>query len=159
MIGEGRILVFFVSEGMNTSGDEIRCNAAKRRCTWLLYAWSTRFARQVGSGKRPMLRYSAPFCYSRPFSFPCCPSLLIHRHAWNNLRFLVEFSAACHMYIYIFLFFRITALDACGNYGYAGTHGGLLYVWELSSGRKVTGTQCFNSKWCVTLSWMFDVML
>ncbi|ONM20799.1 DNA binding [Zea mays] len=40
---------------------------------------------------------------------------------------------------------RITALDACGNYGYAGTHGGLLYLWELSSGRKVTGTQCFNS--------------
>jgi hypothetical protein len=51
------------------------------------------------------------------------------------------------MYVYIYiLFFRITALDACGNYGYAGTHGGLLYLWELSSGRKVTGTQCFNSK-------------
>ncbi|RCV10839.1 hypothetical protein SETIT_2G140800v2 [Setaria italica] len=39
---------------------------------------------------------------------------------------------------------RVTALDASGNYGFAGTHGGLLYLWELSSGRKLTGTQCFN---------------
>ncbi|KAJ1288577.1 hypothetical protein BS78_02G098200 [Paspalum vaginatum] len=38
---------------------------------------------------------------------------------------------------------RVTALDASGNYGLAGTHGGLLYLWELSSGRKVTGAQCF----------------
>jgi len=53
--------------------------------------------------------------------------------------------AVCQMY-FLFLFFRVTALDACGNYGYAGTHAGLLYLWELSSGRKVTGTQCFNRK-------------
>ena len=62
------------------------------------------------------------------------------------LRFLVEFLAVSQMYIYFFFFFRVTALDACGNYGYAGTHAGLLYLWELSSGRKVTCTQCFNSK-------------
>ncbi|CAL5080302.1 unnamed protein product [Urochloa decumbens] len=41
---------------------------------------------------------------------------------------------------------RLNALDACGNYGFAGTHGGLLYLWELSSGRKLTGIQCFNRK-------------
>ncbi|PAN11118.1 hypothetical protein PAHAL_2G142800 [Panicum hallii] len=39
---------------------------------------------------------------------------------------------------------RITALDASGNYGFAGTNGGLLYLWELSSGRKLIGVQCFN---------------
>lgn len=39
---------------------------------------------------------------------------------------------------------RVTTLDAYGNYGFAGTNGGLLYLWELSSGRKLTGTQCFN---------------
>ncbi|OEL18842.1 hypothetical protein BAE44_0020139, partial [Dichanthelium oligosanthes] len=39
---------------------------------------------------------------------------------------------------------RVTALDASGNYGFAGTHGGQLYLWELSSGRKLTGIQCFN---------------
>jgi hypothetical protein len=47
---------------------------------------------------------------------------------------------------YIFLLFRVTALDSFGNYGFAGTHGGLLYLWELSSGRKLTSTQCFNCK-------------
>ncbi|KAF2915048.1 hypothetical protein DAI22_09g002100 [Oryza sativa Japonica Group] len=41
---------------------------------------------------------------------------------------------------------RATAVDVCGNHGFAGTHGGLLYAWELSSGRKLAGTQCFNSK-------------
>ncbi|XP_015696535.1 uncharacterized protein LOC102720352 [Oryza brachyantha] len=39
---------------------------------------------------------------------------------------------------------RATAVEACGNHGFTGTHGGLLYAWELSSGRKLAGTQCFN---------------
>ncbi|KAG2642092.1 hypothetical protein PVAP13_2KG271216 [Panicum virgatum] len=34
---------------------------------------------------------------------------------------------------------RITALDASGSYGFAGTNGGQLYLWELSSGRKLIG--------------------
>uniref|UniRef100_A0ACD5XQ02 Uncharacterized protein n=1 Tax=Avena sativa TaxID=4498 RepID=A0ACD5XQ02_AVESA len=40
---------------------------------------------------------------------------------------------------------RATSVDATGNYGFAGTYEGLLYMWELSSGRKLTSTQCFNS--------------
>ncbi|VAI30410.1 unnamed protein product [Triticum turgidum subsp. durum] len=39
---------------------------------------------------------------------------------------------------------RATSVDACGNHGFAGTRGGFLYMWELSSGRKLTSTQCFN---------------
>uniref|UniRef100_M8C662 Uncharacterized protein n=1 Tax=Aegilops tauschii TaxID=37682 RepID=M8C662_AEGTA len=39
---------------------------------------------------------------------------------------------------------RATSVDACGNHGFAGTHGGFFYIWELSSGRKLTSTQCFN---------------
>ncbi|KAM3274277.1 hypothetical protein ACQJBY_043430 [Aegilops geniculata] len=39
---------------------------------------------------------------------------------------------------------RATSVDACGNHGFAGTHGGFFYMWELSSGRKLTSTQCFN---------------
>ncbi|KAL6600312.1 hypothetical protein ACP70R_045112 [Stipagrostis hirtigluma subsp. patula] len=39
---------------------------------------------------------------------------------------------------------RATAVDACDNYGFAGTYGGQLYTWELSSGRKLAVTQCFN---------------
>ncbi|KAF0921328.1 hypothetical protein E2562_003128 [Oryza meyeriana var. granulata] len=39
---------------------------------------------------------------------------------------------------------RATTVDACGNHGFTGTHGGLLYAWELSSGRKLAATQCFN---------------
>ena len=72
-------------------------------------------------------------------------TLLIVKDMLEILRFSVEFLAVCRMY-FLFLFFRVTALDACGNYGYAGTHAGLLYLWELSFGRKVTGTQCFNRK-------------
>uniref|UniRef100_A0A0E0LY54 Uncharacterized protein n=1 Tax=Oryza punctata TaxID=4537 RepID=A0A0E0LY54_ORYPU len=34
---------------------------------------------------------------------------------------------------------RATAVDVCGNHGFTGTHGGLLYAWELSSGRKLAG--------------------
>ncbi|KAK3143238.1 hypothetical protein QOZ80_4BG0360570 [Eleusine coracana subsp. coracana] len=37
-----------------------------------------------------------------------------------------------------------TAVDTSGNYGFAGTYGGLLYMWELSSGRKLAGTQCID---------------
>uniref|UniRef100_A0A0D9XBG3 FYR C-terminal domain-containing protein n=1 Tax=Leersia perrieri TaxID=77586 RepID=A0A0D9XBG3_9ORYZ len=39
---------------------------------------------------------------------------------------------------------RATAVDVCGNHGFTGTHGGLLYAWELSSGRKLAAAQCFN---------------
>ncbi|XP_062208252.1 uncharacterized protein LOC133909716 isoform X3 [Phragmites australis] len=39
---------------------------------------------------------------------------------------------------------RATAVDASGNYGFAGTYEGLLYTWELSSGRKLASTQCIN---------------
>ncbi|KAG8083260.1 hypothetical protein GUJ93_ZPchr0015g6991 [Zizania palustris] len=39
---------------------------------------------------------------------------------------------------------RATAVDASANHGFAGTYGGLLYTWELSSGRKLASTQCFN---------------
>ncbi|KAL6638858.1 hypothetical protein ACP70R_023494 [Stipagrostis hirtigluma subsp. patula] len=37
-----------------------------------------------------------------------------------------------------------TAVDACGNYGFAGTYGGQLCTWELPSGKKLAGTQCFS---------------
>lgn len=47
--------------------------------------------------------------------------------------------------MYIFLF-RATVVDASGNCGFAGTYEGLLYTWELSSGRKLAGTKCFNCK-------------
>uniref|UniRef100_A0ACD5Y481 Uncharacterized protein n=1 Tax=Avena sativa TaxID=4498 RepID=A0ACD5Y481_AVESA len=40
---------------------------------------------------------------------------------------------------------RATSVDATGNYGFAGTYEGLLYMWELSSGIKLTSTQCFKS--------------
>ncbi|XP_047051180.1 uncharacterized protein LOC124656491 [Lolium rigidum] len=40
---------------------------------------------------------------------------------------------------------RATSVDVTGNYGFAGTYEGLLYMWELSSGRKLTSTQCFDS--------------
>ncbi|CAM0950618.1 unnamed protein product [Alopecurus aequalis] len=40
---------------------------------------------------------------------------------------------------------RATSVDATGNYGFAGTYEGLLYMWELSSGRKLTSTQCINT--------------
>lgn len=39
---------------------------------------------------------------------------------------------------------RATVVDASGNCGFAGTYEGLLYTWELSSGRKLAGTKCFN---------------
>ena len=70
------------------------------------------------------------------------------------LSFSVECSSVCPL-IYIFLF-RITALDASGSYGFAGTNGGQLYLWELSSGRKLIGVQCFNRKWHRTMSWCLE---
>ncbi|TVU10724.1 hypothetical protein EJB05_44270, partial [Eragrostis curvula] len=39
---------------------------------------------------------------------------------------------------------RATAVDTSGNYGFAGTYGGLLYMWEVSSGRKLAHTRCIN---------------
>ncbi|GJN38286.1 hypothetical protein PR202_gb27314 [Eleusine coracana subsp. coracana] len=44
----------------------------------------------------------------------------------------------------VFFLFSATAVDTSGNYGFAGTYGGLLYMWELSSGRKLAGTQCID---------------
>ncbi|XP_024311690.1 uncharacterized protein LOC100827244 isoform X3 [Brachypodium distachyon] len=41
---------------------------------------------------------------------------------------------------------RATSIDVSGNYGFAGTYGGCLYMWELSSGRKLAGTECFNGQ-------------
>ncbi|KAJ3685590.1 hypothetical protein LUZ61_014754 [Rhynchospora tenuis] len=40
---------------------------------------------------------------------------------------------------------RISVVDAMTNYGFAGTHDGLLYKWEVSSGRKVASSHCFES--------------
>ncbi|XP_021310675.1 uncharacterized protein LOC8062589 isoform X2 [Sorghum bicolor] len=62
----------------------------------------------------------------------------------NNARWRLALLAKKRVFMGNVLDTRVTALDACGNYGYAGTHAGLLYLWELSSGRKVTCTQCFN---------------
>ncbi|XP_078178252.1 DNA binding protein [Carex rostrata] len=40
---------------------------------------------------------------------------------------------------------RISVVDASTNYGFAGTLDGLLYKWELVSGRKVASIRCFES--------------
>ncbi|GJN11933.1 hypothetical protein PR202_ga30171 [Eleusine coracana subsp. coracana] len=44
----------------------------------------------------------------------------------------------------VFFLFSASAVDTSGNFGFAGTYGGLLYMWELSSGRKLAGTQCID---------------
>ncbi|CAL5065464.1 unnamed protein product [Urochloa decumbens] len=62
----------------------------------------------------------------------------------HNARWRLALLAKNRVVIGNILDTRLTALDACGSYGFAGTHGGLLYLWELSSGRKLTGIQCFN---------------
>lgn len=43
-------------------------------------------------------------------------------------------------------------VDASTNYGFAGTLDGLLYKWELVSGRKVASIHCFESKLHADLS-------
>jgi len=69
---------------------EIRYNAAKRRCTRLLRAWSTPVLHcrwGVEKACPPCSPYSALLRYLWPFSLPCCPSLLIHN---QPTRFMEE---------------------------------------------------------------------
>ncbi|XP_062201275.1 uncharacterized protein LOC133903829 [Phragmites australis] len=62
----------------------------------------------------------------------------------HNARWRLALLAKKRIFMGNILDARATAVDASGNYGFAGTYGGLLYTWELSSGRKLAGTQCSN---------------
>ncbi|KAJ3693416.1 hypothetical protein LUZ60_008896 [Juncus effusus] len=40
---------------------------------------------------------------------------------------------------------RIFVVDACANFGFAGTHDGFCYKWDLYSGKQVASMDCFYS--------------
>ncbi|KAL6863786.1 hypothetical protein ACP4OV_016689 [Aristida adscensionis] len=62
----------------------------------------------------------------------------------HNARWRLALLAKKRIFIGNILDQRATAVDTYGDYGFAGTCGGELYTWELSSGRKLAGTQSFN---------------
>ncbi|KAL6596969.1 hypothetical protein ACP70R_047103 [Stipagrostis hirtigluma subsp. patula] len=54
----------------------------------------------------------------------------------HNARWMLALLAKKRIFVGNILDPRATAVDACGNYGFAGTYGGQLCTWELSSGKK-----------------------